>query len=164
MDSDLQPWDQVFATLDVTCHAGYLGNRMKVVYMDTVGFISNIPTNLIEAFSATLEDVSRAVSHICYSASVTFYAFYLFFNSDQFKSDPIAKAAKTVRHRLLACYWKLPKVWKPFHHLFHVITFVNFWSITIKQKQFPILFWAVWKLDIELDAWTTTDKIEFSGF
>lgn len=72
-DTNLQPWDQVFATLDVTCHAGYLGNRVKVVYMDTVGFISNIPTNLIEAFSATLEDVSRAdviihvkdVSHPC---------------------------------------------------------------------------------------------------
>jgi len=61
-DSNLQPWDQVFATLDVTCHAGYLGNHMKVVYMDTVGFISNIPTNLIDSFSATLEDVSRAVS------------------------------------------------------------------------------------------------------
>ncbi|KAK2153223.1 hypothetical protein LSH36_304g08000 [Paralvinella palmiformis] len=59
-DSNLQPWDQVFATLDVTCHAGYLGNHMKVVYMDTVGFISNIPTNLIDSFSATLEDVSRA--------------------------------------------------------------------------------------------------------
>ena len=61
-DSDLQPSDQLFATLDVTAHAGKLPNRMSVIFMDTVGFISDIPVTLIDAFSATLEDAVLAVS------------------------------------------------------------------------------------------------------
>lgn len=59
-DADLQPVDQLFATLDVTAHAGTLPNRLKVIYMDTVGFISDIPTKLIDAFAATLEDAMIA--------------------------------------------------------------------------------------------------------
>ena len=57
----MEPRDQLFATLDVTAHAGLLPNRTKVLYVDTVGFISDIPTSLIESFAATLEDVSSAV-------------------------------------------------------------------------------------------------------
>ena len=34
---------------------------MKVIYVDTVGFIADIPTNLIASFSATLEDALNAV-------------------------------------------------------------------------------------------------------
>lgn len=59
-DAGLEPVDQLFATLDVTAHAGILANRMKVIYMDTVGFISDIPTKLIDAFAATLEDAMIA--------------------------------------------------------------------------------------------------------
>ena len=66
-DADLQPVDQLFATLDVTAHAGILPNRMKVIYMDTVGFISDIPTKLIDAFAATLEDAMIAVSYFSFS-------------------------------------------------------------------------------------------------
>lgn len=61
-DQSMQPKDQVFATLDVTVHAGFLPNNMKVLYIDTVGFISSIPTELIASFSATLEDMLDAVS------------------------------------------------------------------------------------------------------
>ena len=61
-EADMMPRDQLFATLDVTAHAGILPNKMKVLYIDTVGFISNIPTCLIEAFMVTMEDVLRAVS------------------------------------------------------------------------------------------------------
>jgi hypothetical protein len=60
--ADLQPQDQVFATLDVTVHAAMLSNRMKVLFVDTVGFISDVPTALIESFASTLEDVKNAVS------------------------------------------------------------------------------------------------------
>ncbi|KAG1688824.1 Bifunctional arginine demethylase and lysyl-hydroxylase JMJD6 [Nymphon striatum] len=56
----LIPKDQLFATLDVTAHAGRLPSNQEVIYMDTVGFISQIPTSLIASFNATLEDILEA--------------------------------------------------------------------------------------------------------
>lgn len=58
-DKKLQPKDCLFATLDVTVHGGMLSN-LKVLYIDTIGFISDIPTRLIEPFVATLEDAMFA--------------------------------------------------------------------------------------------------------
>ncbi|XP_076068734.1 putative GTP-binding protein 6 isoform X1 [Oratosquilla oratoria] len=48
--------DQLFATLDVTAHGGHLPCGVEVVFIDTVGFIQDIPTSLIASFRATLED------------------------------------------------------------------------------------------------------------
>ncbi|XP_032736152.1 putative GTP-binding protein 6 [Lontra canadensis] len=59
-DDTVQPRDQLFATLDVTAHAGWLPSRMAVIYMDTIGFLSQLPHSLIDSFSATLEDVARS--------------------------------------------------------------------------------------------------------
>lgn len=56
----LQPRDQLFATLDVTAHAGRLPCKLEVIFMDTVGFMSDIPTELLECFISTLEDVMLA--------------------------------------------------------------------------------------------------------
>ncbi|ERL94771.1 hypothetical protein D910_12045 [Dendroctonus ponderosae] len=56
----LTPKNQLFATLDVTAHAGQLPSGLEVLFIDTVGFISDIPTNLIECFVATLEDALLA--------------------------------------------------------------------------------------------------------
>nr|XP_023398303.1 putative GTP-binding protein 6 [Loxodonta africana] len=61
-DATMQPQDQLFATLDITAHAGSLPSRMTVLYMDTIGFLSQLPHALIESFGATLEDVAHAVS------------------------------------------------------------------------------------------------------
>ena len=61
-EKDMTPLDKLFATLDVTVHAGMLPNGMKVLYIDTVGFISDIPTDLIASFAATLHDMLTAVS------------------------------------------------------------------------------------------------------
>ena len=58
----MHPKDQLFATLDVTAHGGTLFNRMPVIYIDTVGFISALPHNLVASFAATLEDVLLSVS------------------------------------------------------------------------------------------------------
>lgn len=58
----LKPKNQLFATLDVTVHEGALPSGLDILYVDTVGFISDIPTNLIECFVATLEDALLAVS------------------------------------------------------------------------------------------------------
>ena len=60
-DEDMVPKNYLFATLDVTAHPGLLPNRMTAVFMDTVGFISNIPVTLYNAFAATLEDAVLAV-------------------------------------------------------------------------------------------------------
>ncbi|GAB6028899.1 Putative GTP-binding protein 6 [Chamberlinius hualienensis] len=59
-DASMRPVNHLFATLDVTVHGGYLPSRMQVMYVDTVGFISDIPTTLIESFHATLEDAAFA--------------------------------------------------------------------------------------------------------
>nr|XP_054107626.1 putative GTP-binding protein 6 [Callithrix jacchus] len=59
-DAALQPRDQLFATLDVTAHAGTLPSRLTVLYVDTIGFLSQLPHGLIESFSATLEDVAHS--------------------------------------------------------------------------------------------------------
>lgn len=60
-EATLQPRDQPFATLDVTVHEGRLPSRLRVLYMDTIGFLSQLPHSLIHAFSATLEDVAYSV-------------------------------------------------------------------------------------------------------
>ncbi|KAL4663961.1 hypothetical protein H8959_012905 [Pygathrix nigripes] len=59
-DAAIQPRDQLFATLDITAHAGALPSRMTVLYVDTIGFLSQLPHGLIESFSATLEDVAHS--------------------------------------------------------------------------------------------------------
>ena len=48
--------DKLFATLDTTTRALKLPNSQKVLLSDTVGFISDLPEVLIEAFSSTLEE------------------------------------------------------------------------------------------------------------
>jgi len=52
--------DQLFATLDPTMRALTLPTGSKIILSDTVGFISNLPTQLIAAFRATLEEVLAA--------------------------------------------------------------------------------------------------------
>ena len=52
--------DRLFTTLDPTLRSVRLPGGKKVILADTVGFISDLPTNLIAAFRATLEDISRA--------------------------------------------------------------------------------------------------------
>lgn len=52
--------DQVFATLDPTMREIRLPSRRRVIISDTVGFISDLPTMLVAAFRATLEEVTSA--------------------------------------------------------------------------------------------------------
>jgi GTP-binding protein HflX len=51
---------RMFATLDPTIRSITLPSRRRVLLSDTVGFIRNLPTSLIEAFRATLEEVADA--------------------------------------------------------------------------------------------------------
>jgi len=52
--------DMLFATLDPTMRSINLNSMSKVILSDTVGFISDLPTELIAAFRATLEEVLHA--------------------------------------------------------------------------------------------------------
>jgi len=52
--------DKLFATLDPTTRRVELPSGREVLLTDTVGFINNLPTQLIAAFRATLEEISEA--------------------------------------------------------------------------------------------------------
>jgi len=52
--------DKLFATLDPTTRDVIMPNGTRVLLSDTVGFIRNLPTQLVAAFRATLEEVSSA--------------------------------------------------------------------------------------------------------
>ena len=56
-DAGVMSKDMLFATLDPTMRASVLPSGRKIVLADTVGFISQLPTELIEAFKSTLEEV-----------------------------------------------------------------------------------------------------------
>lgn len=58
--SDVVAQDMLFATLDPTIRQVKLPSGLSVLLSDTVGFISNLPTELIAAFRATLEEVLEA--------------------------------------------------------------------------------------------------------
>ncbi|WP_224817067.1 GTPase HflX [Hasllibacter sp. MH4015] len=58
--ADVMAKDMLFATLDPTMRAVTLPDGMDVILSDTVGFISDLPTQLVAAFRATLEEVLDA--------------------------------------------------------------------------------------------------------
>lgn len=58
--ADVMAKDMLFATLDPTMRSVKLENGLDVILSDTVGFISDLPTELVAAFRATLEEVLAA--------------------------------------------------------------------------------------------------------
>ena len=63
--------DQLFATLDTTSRKLWLGDAGSIVISDTVGFIRDLPHELVAAFHATLEATAQAdlLLHVVDSAS-----------------------------------------------------------------------------------------------
>lgn len=59
-EAKMHPENKLFATLDVTAHPGKLPSGMTVLFLDTVGFVSDLPPQLVESFSATLEDITES--------------------------------------------------------------------------------------------------------
>ncbi|WP_188150046.1 ribosome rescue GTPase HflX [Teredinibacter waterburyi] len=59
-DSDVYAEDQLFATLDPTMRRISVPDLGATIMADTVGFISNLPHRLVEAFRATLEEAASA--------------------------------------------------------------------------------------------------------
>ena len=58
--SDVMAKDLLFATLDPTMRQIRVPGHDKVILSDTVGFVSDLPTQLVAAFRATLEEVASA--------------------------------------------------------------------------------------------------------
>ncbi len=58
--ADVYVADQLFATLDPTTRRVELPGSYQALFTDTVGFIQKLPTGLIEAFHATLEEIAQA--------------------------------------------------------------------------------------------------------
>lgn len=58
--ADVLAQDMLFATLDPTARAIKLPHGARIMLSDTVGFISDLPTQLVAAFRATLEDAIEA--------------------------------------------------------------------------------------------------------
>jgi GTP-binding protein HflX len=70
-ESDVLAENRLFATLDPTSRMLKLPNGQEIVLTDTVGFIQNLPHDLVAAFRATLEEVCEAdlILHVVDSAS-----------------------------------------------------------------------------------------------
>jgi GTP-binding protein HflX len=71
--ADAYTADQLFATLDTTSRRVYLGGVGQIVVSDTVGFIRELPHQLVAAFRATLEETIRAdlLVHVVDASSPT---------------------------------------------------------------------------------------------
>src|SRR5207247_8835886 len=69
--ADVVVADQLFATLDPTVRRIGLPNGRKATLSDTVGFVSKLPHDLVEAFRSTLEEVSLAsmILHVADAAA-----------------------------------------------------------------------------------------------
>lgn len=66
--------DRLFATLDTTTRKLWLGDNIKVLITDTIGFIRELPHNLVESFKSTLDEIrySQLLLHIADIASPYF--------------------------------------------------------------------------------------------
>ena len=59
-NSDIYVADQLFATLDPTTRRVEIADGYQALFTDTVGFIQKLPTTLVAAFRATLEEIAEA--------------------------------------------------------------------------------------------------------
>jgi GTP-binding protein HflX len=76
--ADVLAEDKLFATLDPTTRRIELLDGQPLLLTDTVGFVRNLPTRLVEAFKATLEEavVSDFLLHVLDASSPEIYAHY----------------------------------------------------------------------------------------
>ena len=66
--------DKLFATLDTTSRNVYLSQDVQIILTDTVGFISKLPHELVEAFASTLEEAKSAdlILHVVDASNTNF--------------------------------------------------------------------------------------------
>ena len=70
-DAGVLQEDKLFATLDPTARKLYLPNGQQIMIVDTVGFISRLPHQLVDAFRSTLEEATYAdvILNVCDASS-----------------------------------------------------------------------------------------------
>ena len=85
--SEVYQADQLFATLDPTLRKLHLSKSQHIILADTVGFIKNLPHDLIDAFHATLQETCEAdlLLHVVDS-------------SDEQRSEHIAQVNQVLKH------------------------------------------------------------------
>ncbi|MFH5881391.1 GTPase HflX [Liberiplasma polymorphum] len=59
-DKDVHVKDQLFATLETSSRRIELPNTKPFVLTDTIGFVSNLPVDLVDSFKSTLEEIQEA--------------------------------------------------------------------------------------------------------
>ena len=86
-NSQVYQADQLFATLDPTLRKLALSKHQHVILADTVGFIQNLPHNLVDAFHATLQETIEAdlLLHVVDA-------------SDEQKNDHIEQVNQVLKH------------------------------------------------------------------
>ncbi|MCC8073456.1 MAG: GTPase HflX [Clostridiales bacterium] len=74
-DAGVLQEDKLFATLDPTARKLYLPDGQQIMIVDTVGFISRLPHQLVEAFKSTLEEATYAdvILNVCDASSPDCY-------------------------------------------------------------------------------------------
>ena len=72
--SEIGTADRLFETLDPTARQLSLPDGQSVILIDTVGFVSRLPHNLVEAFKSTLEEAVRADLLLCVCDAADPYA------------------------------------------------------------------------------------------
>ncbi len=75
-EADVLQMDKLFATLDSTTRRYRLPEGREITFTDTVGFIQKLPTNLIESFKSTLDEISEAdiILHVVDATSSNYEA------------------------------------------------------------------------------------------
>ncbi len=119
-DAEIEAEDRLFMTLDPTARRLVTKQGLSLVLIDTVGFIRDLPRYLLDAFSATLEEVAEAD----YIMQVTDI------------SDPdYEQQIKVVEQQLL----KLGSAGKPRLHVLNKIdqALDENWRVLLHQKQDP---------------------------
>lgn len=109
--------DQVFATLDPTTRKVFLEEIGEAVVTDTVGFIKKLPTKLIEAFKATLEESAEA--------DVLLHVIDL-------SNDTMERQVETVNQLIQEFKWQD----KPIIHVFNKVDVAPF-EKQLRVKEFP---------------------------
>jgi len=115
---DLFVEDRLFATLDSYTRKVYINPEIRILLTDTVGFIQNLPANLIESFRSTLEDIENS----------DFILHVVDINAPDIESN-----IKTVEAELL----KLNIVDKPVILFFNKIDKASEYSMNLVNSRYP---------------------------
>lgn len=97
--------DMLFATLDVTLRKALLPNKKEFLVVDTVGFVSKLPHDLIDAFKSTLEEVKYAdiILHVIDATNESSYI-------QKYTTESVLKDLGVEDKKMITVYNKIDKL------------------------------------------------------